>query len=84
LAPGSGPRANIRVADSYRLADGLLAPLSAYPVQAQQDALSLYQFNSNQQLFMLLTVSQLGQSVPPHQRLQGLLRSRPQLHRDPC
>ncbi len=36
--------------------------------------------------FMSLTVSQfkLGQSVLPHPRLQGLIRSRPLLHRDPC
>jgi hypothetical protein len=35
--------ANIRVAGSDRRAGGLLARLSAYPVRAQQDALSLCQ-----------------------------------------
>jgi hypothetical protein len=35
-------------------------------VLAQQDELSLYQFNSNQPLFKLWTVSQLGRSAPPH------------------
>jgi hypothetical protein len=56
------------------------------PVRAQQDALSLCQFNSNQPPFKLLVVSQSARSVPPHPRLQawGLLRSGPRLHRDPC
>ena len=58
--------------------------LSLRLVRAQQDTLSLCQFNSNQPPFKLLAVSQSGRSAPPHPRLQGLIRSRPQLHRDPC
>ncbi len=48
------------------------------------DALRLCQLLSNQPPFKSWALPPLGRSVPPHPRLQGLLRRWSRLQRDPC
>ncbi len=56
----------------------------AYTLLCHCDALHLCWLLSYLLPFKWLAVHQQGWSLQPHQRLQGLLHSRPWLHRYPC